>query len=276
MKKELKYFLLGILFTIIIIGIVVGLYFVILKSYKNKGEIEDTKVFHCDVLDNIKMKFNSGFITNDNKFYIVNYDKKFSNDQNCKLTSDIEIISQYNHQLVDKNYNIYYYDYERNTMVKNEFVLEDFFQNSTFVSSSFYSPSNPIDNNYTYYAILETDGNLYSYATKYEYINGKNEIILMKKDLYKSFDGEKILEYEFSRFDYKFLTYIKTDKSYYTAIKTNKDTCEKYADVKCEYGLQKNEYLTNNYNDIAFIEFSPYDSYTIIKKDGTMLEIENN
>ena len=51
--------------------------------------------------------------------------------------------------------------------------------------------------------------------------------------------------------------YIKTNKAYYilSKYKTNKEECEKYEDIKCEYSykLNKDETLTKYYNDIKYL-----------------------
>lgn len=62
--------------------------------------------------------------------------------------------------------------------------------------------------------------------------------------------------------------FIRTNKAFYKIkkYKENKEECEKYVDISCEYGfkINKDKTLTNNYNNILFAGFY------IIDKDNNV------
>lgn len=65
---------------------------------------------------------------------------------------------------------------------------------------------------------------------------------------------------------------VKTNKAYYTIskYKTNKEDCEKYADIKCEYGyrLKKDKALTDNYDNIIVVSEYIVDKHGNIYKNS--------
>ena len=62
--------------------------------------------------------------------------------------------------------------------------------------------------------------------------------------------------------------YIRTNKAYYNVekYKINKEACEKYVDVKCQYKrkLVKDKILSLKYNDIYYV------NEYLVMKDGTI------
>ena len=111
---------------------------------------------------------------------------------------------------------------------------------------------------YDYGLILKNDGIIYN-ATSLE--------------VYKSFDNEKILDYIYES---KNFNYLKTNQAYYISTITNEEECYKYSDVKCKYKLKKNDFLTQHYNEIAFIYSVDIDSgrITYVTKDGKIYSID--
>ncbi len=260
MKKIIK-----ILFAIVFIITIIILY-IILRSAKNKNVFlpDEYKMYTitCDIStsDIINMNFKY-FLTSEGDIYKYNLTKKYSNEQNCKKiesketfikmietnNSSVTLLESNNHNLyrIESNlitefygdnldeYSVEKHIYKLYEEYPNLFNFSSFNynQNTTFLST--------IENNIIYEFLINTDG---SYQ--------KTETSQISSD-------ETILS-AYSRI-------IKTNKKYYSLGITNKEKCNNYADVSCDYGVVSLDEFNGFYDDINNIFFSGGTTYFIIR-----------
>ena len=199
------------------------------KDNHNNNFLKDIK---CSAFNNIKYNVTNNvtkdtyFITNDNDLYIWNQKDLYENKENCRKINedDLKIIKQVSATEVlgsDNNvYTLYYH-------ILNKVNKEEKENYDNIVKEYIY--------------ILKDDGILYEKLD-----NGTLEV-------YKEFTNEKIIDFGYT----DELTYIKTDKAYYTKNKDNE--------------FVKNTKLTTLYNDIIY-----YDgNVTYLTEDGSLYILNN-
>ncbi|MFR5857580.1 MAG: hypothetical protein ACLUFU_07230 [Bacilli bacterium] len=206
--------------------------------------------------NSIISNFNGEFFITNNNVYQLNYEQVYSNEKNCKLIGNIKegtkpIIFD-NHTIVDNKKNEYYISWEKNE--KGDYYIEaktNIYQhferfdiNLELVSAQKYSNGNFGE---TYDIITYTQNGLFAYYIDRTY--NEEEKYYSYKINVDNINNERIIKLYGST--------IKTDKAFYeiNKRKTNKEQCEKYADVKCEYEyyLKQNKILTKYYNEIMNI-----------------------
>lgn len=219
----------------------------------------DSYKINCPELteNSIISNFNGEFFITNNNVYQLNYEQVYSNEKNCKLIGNIKegtkpIIFD-NHTIVDNKKNEYYISWEKNE--KGDYYIlepytniyehfERFDINLELVSAQKYSNGNFGE---TYDIITYTQNGLFAYYIDGTY-NEEKKYYSYKINV-DNINNERIIKLYGST--------IKTDKAFYeiNKRKTNKEQCEKYADVKCEYEyyLKQNKILTKYYNEIMNI-----------------------
>lgn len=209
--------------------------------------------------NSIISNFNGEFFITNNNVYQLNYEQVYSNEKNCKLIGNIKegtkpIIFD-NHTIVDNKKNEYYISWEKNEKgdyyiieAKTNIYYQQYFErfdiNLELVSAQKYSNGNFGE---TYDIITYTQNGLFAYYIDRTY--NEEEKYYSYKINVDNINNERIIKLYGST--------IKTDKAFYeiNKRKTNKEQCEKYADVKCEYEyyLKQNKILTKYYNEIMNI-----------------------
>ena len=219
----------------------------------------DSYKINCPELteNSIISNFNGEFFITNNNVYQLNYEQVYSNEKNCKLIGNIKeetkpIIFD-NHTIVDNKKNEYNISWEKNE--KGDYYIEaktniyqQYFErfdiNLELVSAQKYSNGNFGE---TYDIITYTQNGLFAYYIDRTY-NEEKKYYSYKINV-DNINNERIIKLYGST--------IKTDKAFYeiNKRKTNKEQCEKYADVKCEYEyyLKQNKILTKYYNEIMNI-----------------------
>lgn len=224
----------------------------------------------CEEIKDAVYLTNYYFLTNEGKIYKFNETQLFSNNKNC-------IEYQYDGAKIKFAYNDSLYD-ENN---KKTLVYD--FSSSTFLNEEEYKNKN----GYVWYDQLEVvnvdydfisqnncgseilyikDNNIYKY--NYHTDNRTNEHIKDEPLFLGSIPkNEKIL--------YMADAIIKTDKNYYELVRTNEEECNKYVDIKCEYGFKKSA-LSNIYDKLAFVsQERVVDSEYHMYGKGFCITIEN-
>lgn len=236
-----------------------------LLNEDNNEEKTLLREFKCSVLDDVKYKSESYFITNDNEVYVYNINKLYSNNENCKSISNGVKISRLvcgiECYVVDDIGNYYVIDKDNYDLTLKD--KDGYFEPGTLgllQNSEIVFKRGDL--------ILSTDGKLYK----------ENGTTL---ELYKEISGEKILEYG-EHGDMQIMHegeskpvlgyYIKTDKAFYTTIVTNAERCLTYVDVECEMDFAKNEVLTKKYNDIKLYQLY----YNYVDKDGNYYKLSHD
>ena len=196
-----------------------------------------------------------------NKIYIFNGKKYYSNNETCKeislenIEKEIDGISTpfdgkpfiYTKDNETYMYNDQKYVFEYDEYYKNDYLKSNAYQLKLLLKKDFKN-------------IILSDERI-NFSNIYYPVSIDNRISLVNitKDKDYNFDGYKIKEVsgEIGKEENVVSVnsnYIKTNKSYYKINKTksNKEECEKYADVKCKYKyiLKKDEELTTNYDNI--------------------------
>ena len=200
---------------------------------KEEGKEHTAQQLNCSALKDIKTSVFMGysgyiFETNNGNIYELST-SLFRNNTNCKKLNDDNI-------KVEKRLS------ERNFLATNGFIYS--ISNDGKVSRSYNVDINDYED-----VIMEKTFYFDNYRLKkdgkiYKYVNDNWE-------LYKEIANEKILDFSIiNNYNYE---YIKTDKAFYSLSLINKEQCEKYNEIECEYKLIKNEKLTSAYNDIAVV-----------------------
>lgn len=263
-----------ILFSLIILVLITGCGVKNNEKNSSNEEIKTSKVekvlkenrmqkfnWNCDVsLNEIKeVDWSSRlFITTNNELYSLLFeDKLYSNNQICKkIETELKFERFVNSALITTNNEIYAYIQSENKIINEEDILYNGFVGG-FDYSIFHADKNiyyagydssemgggnkmyyKVNNNNVslFYELNKDDLNVYNFENNEIFLNGSNEIL-------------------------------QTDKAFYTYGITNKKECQKYADVKCEYGLIKDN-ISEIYSDIYL-----YNKYFIILKNNDNYEV---
>lgn len=235
----------------------------------NFGQQEIKKINCPEINENAIMSGSTEIFITDNKIYKYDTDKLFSNDKNCKLVGKIEGengIAVNRDNAIDENgilYNTFWQkvddpDYNGD-YVKDTFHdgWKEYFKRFD-INKSMISGGLSINNALDYEIITLNDNDLIAYNIDYmnygEYPNGKDFVYKINID---NINDEKIIKI--------YSSIIKTDKAFYSisSRKTNKEQCDKYADVKCEYEyfLKKEEILSKYYEEIMNISSNYFITY---------------
>ena len=236
-----------------------------------KEETDDWDVYEvagkidCPQYDNAKYGFFSEniFIDENDNLYLTSYKKFSDSNTNCQKISDIKLVKfgrnhvgNYKNIVFDENNNAYVLD----TIKLDEYSYKYYFKEYTFDVDEYFLKSDVIlfDCVDDKYYVLKTDGKIYEY----------DGVLKTEKVLYE-FEDEKILWYEYGGvFPFSSLPYyLITDKAYYTPSLVD-ENCLEYNDIKCEYQLKINNYLTKNKNNIAYIYSNIGHTIDVIFKNG--------
>ena len=236
----------------------------------NFGQTEIKKINCPEITKDSKMSGSSEIFVTDNNIYMYNVDKLFSNDKNCKLVGKIDgtnAVAVNRDNAIDENgilYNTFWQkvddpdydgDYAKDTLHTG---WKDYFKrfdiNKSMLSGSLTNVG------FTDFELITlTDDGLYAYNIDFinynrEYPNGKEFSYKINTD---SINSEKIVKI--------YGSIIKTDKAFYIidSKKINKEECDKYADVKCdyEYYLKKEDTLTKYYDEIMNVTSNYFITY---------------
>lgn len=205
------------------------------------------KDFYCPEMSEIKQGGGGFFITNDGKLYEYSNKKYSTTENNCKkVETDVVFDKIIRDTLISKNGDFYSYNYSNLKKITNQEIeqgrafyginqmeIELYKLNSNIFFLKFIDTNNPEIYGYV-------DGNNV-YSITYDWDNKKaNEKLLY------IFKDDEIIEN---------LTngYIITSKGYYVYDITNKNECQRYEDVECEYGLVKVETKSNCEDSIIYV-----------------------
>lgn len=223
------------------------------ESLNNKNDIKNKYQkfeWKCDIgLSDIKdiSGFKSMFITNDGKLYEFSLDRPFSNEKYCKkIDTDKRFVRFINGTIITDENKIYAYT------DNNEFVE----RMSGWTGGFDYSLFDKYDNlilfskfgiNHDYAIVEDKEVSIIKYEIEH-YPNTYTESIGFLNSDEEYIGG--------------FYRILKTTKNYYVYGEINEEECNKYVDIKCEYGLKRVEEISNQYDNILY-----YNGKFIIFKD---------
>lgn len=273
--KKIKYII--IIFCIFILTGCSYKYGSTTRTIRHSGfSISDNK-FSCDAVysekkdyDEVTIFTGQHFITKDGNLYEVSTSNKFSNNYNCKkVNTKSNVVNILDSSIYKGTDNKYYYlnssdtivTYEEVPVTDNNYYLYDLLLSDTEVVKV-----QTINSQGGVYYVLKTDGNIYAYVISGEKENYKitSQTIVYDKGQF----GSQIKD-----FNYKgetSTTFFKTAKNYYRMLSTNSEECLNYADVACNYKLQKDNGLTENYDYIL-----GYNGSTLITNYGMVFTVSN-
>lgn len=229
----------------------------ITRDIRESGFNVSDKSFKCELLINKKSQYtldkpqylvNNLIITEKGQLLEISLDKQYLNNMNCKkVSTNIEVVSIFSDEIVKSKDNKYYYIKENQNIIPyTEATINDSKYNlyNTLLQDSNVIKVQSVNGNANSYYVLKTDGKIYNYILE-ENTSTKtyNLVSALPVDL-GIFIEDKIID-----FNYKgksSATFYKTKTSIYSFKNTNMKECNKYADVKCEYKLEKNNTLTMN------------------------------
>ena len=272
MSDKIKYFLMGLsVATTFYVFVIIG---VVILGMHNTNDEEYTYVkeigpFVCDNFENVKNTFNEDFVISNGKLYTITTTLKFSNEQNCKQISDIDIARVVDSYFIGTDNNVYTFDNETlnlKTYVTNGRIPE-YVMSADVVMAYSYGNSNE----YKYY-VLKTDGKIYdvSFNREYRFTNGTGSYLynVISEEVYKEYEGELIKSFTVINDE---ITSLITDKSIYERKITNTE-CTGYADVECIYELHKNELFTESMDNVGYV--STINGITYVTNDNVIYRIE--
>ena len=194
------------------------------------------------------------FITNDGKLFKISYEQLYSNNQNCKqIQNDKKFTKFINRGIVDENNDICYLEGEE--LIKfnfeNGYIGMPYIQN--FPKDKYQNVIYAQINSEVYDYLYLENNNLYSIKNDKAYLDLKDEKII------KAMDNTVI-----------------TDKNFYiyTQTITNKNECQKYADIDCitkdSFTILDNEKITSQYDKINFLKYNDNNVVFIVDINGNV------
>lgn len=220
------------------------------KGFKDLGES-----FICDDIKNNDLMMTTrkySIIAIKGQVYNISFNTKYQNGQNCeKRDFKTKVVSHLDNYVVGENgkyYSIYENLAERED-IKYSYDTKDIVQKADKY-------------------ILKKDGNIY-----YEK-DSKDKKIEDVKYSAKSLDGKiqsmSIVNSDYAEYDERKIV-VMTTKAIYHSYDDNEEKCRLYADVKCNYQLVKDEFLSKHRKKILYI-----DDTILITKDGKVIYIADN
>lgn len=205
------------------------------------------KEFSCPEMKNIKQNGGTFFITNDGQLYEYSNKKYSTTETNCKkVETDIIFNKIVRDTLVSKNGYFYsYYESSLKKITNEEIEMGRAWYGIGQMEIKLYK----INHNIFY---LKYDGG--DSPEIYGYIDDKNVYSIIydwntnktNKELIYTFEENEIIENVTNG-------YIITNNGYYIYDIINKNECDKYEDIKCEYGLIKIETKSDCIENIIYI-----------------------
>jgi len=209
--------------------------------------------WNCEVsLNDIKdiSVFSNMFISDDGILYEFSLIGEYSTTKNncLKIETDKKFEKFINGSIISNDKKIYgYFDgefVERMYGWTGAFNYDLFDYNENVVVLNLGLDSNPK------YGVVK-DNKIFSYDTN----SFNSDDIKSEKELYTFSSDESFVGI--------YGSYIKTNKAYYKYGIINKNECDKYVDIECEYGIVKDELVSNLYDEIYYIN----NHYFILKND---------
>lgn len=203
--------------------------------------------FSCPQMKNIKQNGSRFFITNDGQLYEYSYKIFSTTDNNCqKVNTDVVFDKVIRNTLVSKQGDFYSYTESNLKKITNEEIEKG---RAWYGLSQMEIRLYKKNNNIFYLAILDhNDPDIYGYvegnnvySITYDYNNDK-----ANEKLIHTFEKNEVIENVTNG-------YVITNKGYYVYDIINKTKCEKYEDIKCEYGLVKIENKSACTGEVIYI-----------------------
>ena len=261
-RKNQKYKILSfaiiVIFAIIILSVVLFLTCSNNQSFYNRlekmGFRDLGEQFICnDIESNSNLLMSTrkySFIAIEGEVYNIAFDRLFDNNQNCeKRDFETKLVSHIDDVVVGENAKFYsvYEDLLLREDITFDYDTKDIIQKS-------------------FQFLLKKDGNIYYQENE----EGSNFKIKYKKD---DFEGKiqsiGLINSDYTENEERKIIVI-TDKAIYYTKADNKEKCKQFADIKCNYKMVKDDFLSKNIKKILYLDDS-----ILITKDGKVLYTNN-
>ena len=243
-----------IVLVLIIIGAIILRVFLMNENENNQENENNDEITKLDYVTTLVGLENEDVILTDLKYvitsdniYTVTFKNLYSNDTNYKNLEFpkkvlgiqlFEDLAEW-YQFLDNEKNIYFANDPED--LQNAVASDTVDYDYTLVNNELYTNNN----NQVFFA---------AYNGMWEDTTYENGILVENNNIPSN---EKILAIYKSSNKY----YLKTDKAFYKfnkkKVATNKEECEKYVDVECNYEyvyeIVKEDYLTKHYKDIKYL-----------------------
>ncbi len=273
---RLKYFVVLLLIIILCAGCS-WKYASTTRNIRHSGFAIAGSSFKCDsiysekdgVVDAVRFYIGNYMITKSGVIYETNLGQLYSNDYNCRKPDfGMSISAVFDLNVVKSGDNYYYVGgnedvaaFSQVNKTDNDYILYDLLLKESSVLKV--STINAKDG--TYY-VLKNDGNIYEYKisnSDNKYNLDSSNVVFSKNDY-----GSDIIDFNYVGSNSA--SYIRTTDSFYRYKMINSEQCSKYADVACEYKLQKDEELGLESDNIL-----AYNGGTLITTYGAIFNVSN-
>ncbi len=221
----------------------------------------------------IKYYIGSHIVTEKGKLYEVSLEKKFTNNSNCRVVDkDITVQSIFDNKIVRSEDDKIYTLYSDNNMLAYSEIGEGN-QNYKLYKLLLGDKTNlkviTANGSIGSYYVLKTDGNVYNYIVD-KVSKGQNPDLKVSSStiVYNKNDYNGVI-IDFGYAGDSVNTFILTDQELYRMRIKNFDECNKYADIPCQFEMQKDETYTT-YKD----KIITYNGTTLITTYGKMFSVE--
>ena len=227
--------------------------------------------FYCDTFfpqdkedtsyKKIKYLLGGHIVDENGVIYEISLGQKYANNQNCKKAeTNITVEAIMDNQIIKSSNNKYYRlvgqndvkPYTEVSKIDNNYELIDLLMKQNDVVKVITANSNTGQ-----FYVLKKDGNVHSYIVSKANRNDPIVITSIKKVYDKNDFDSSIVDFSYA--GESLGTFVRTEKSVYRMKITNSKTCKKYADVACEFKMEKDpifdEYKENiiAYNGVNLI-----------------------
>ncbi|MBR1376870.1 MAG: hypothetical protein IJ565_03550 [Bacilli bacterium] len=264
--EKIKYFLIGFISaTMLFVLIILVIVFIGLKEDAPEpvNPIKEIGNFECEVINEIRNTFNSEIVINDGHLYKINPNMKYSNEQNCKLVSDVNIVRVVDNYYIGSDNTVYTYDADNDELKVYDSAgrIPAYLFGDDVVMASNYGGMNQ----YKYY-VLKTDGKIYKVKFNREFIftQGSYSYTVISDEVFKEYEDELIKS--FNVFN-KNINFITTNNGIYNNKITNME-CLEYADVECNLEFTKSEILEEFMDNITYINIYNNNSVIYVDKNN--------
>ncbi len=225
------------------------------RDIRHSGYSVSSAEFECPALlpsdkgyERIKFFSNTFAITTEGRFYELSLAKKYQNGTHCKLTenmSNVKVKAIFDNKVVRTSDGKMRYivrngdspAYSEVPMTDGYYALYRLFFNDVSIIKV-----QTVDSNAGYYYALKEDGNVYKYTVVKDN-NGYtpvSNVHVYKKSVY----GDQIID--FNHAGNASGTYIRTKSEIFRMKAQNAEECSMYADVTCEYKIEKDDNLSKH------------------------------
>lgn len=217
----------------------------------SKAELECSALLSSSAIDKVRFLTATHAITESGQIYSLSTSQKYSNDQNCKLSSlPFGVTALFDDNIArTSDGKIYYLNQAGGNAAYSLVPINDsnYKVYSLILSDPAVIKVKTANAESGHYYVLKNDGNVYNYVVNKTYDNVSiisNTLVYSKVNY-----GGDIIDFNYAGKNYA--TFVRTNTQIFRMKSTNKEECSRYVDVACEYEMRLDEGLTKHRNKIV-------------------------